>query len=74
MLSSYCIGKVDNLKMEQYECPGKDTSLVINNLVSKQFKYMNFEISQLGTECPKEHIDNYNKNSSKQVGDFKNSN
>ena len=65
--------------MEQYECPGKDTGLVINNLVSKQFKHMNFEISQLRTECPKEHIDNYNKDSSKRVDtvievDFENSN
>ena len=48
VLRPHCIGKVDNLKMEQYECPGEDTGLVINNLVSKQFKLMNFEISQLG--------------------------
>jgi len=45
---------------------------------NKQFKHMNFGISQLGTECPKEHIDNYNKNSPKRVGtvlevDFENS-
>ena len=48
VLRPHCIGKVDNLKMEQYECPGEDTGLVINYLVSKQFKLMNFEISQLG--------------------------
>lgn len=68
VLSPHSIGKVNNFKMEQYECPGKDTGLVINNLVSKQFKHMNFEIRQLGMECPKEHIDNYNKNTLERVG------
>jgi len=32
VLSLHNIGKVVNFKMEQYECPGKDTDLVINNL------------------------------------------
>lgn len=68
VLSLYNIGKVDNSKMEQYECPGEDTSLIVNDLASKQFKLMNFDSSELGTECPREHIDNYNSNSLKRVG------
>lgn len=32
------VGEVDKFKMEQYECLGRDTASVINNLVEKLFK------------------------------------
>jgi hypothetical protein len=68
VLVMYKIGRDEDTKMEQYECPGKDTGQVINELVAQQFKAMNIETRQLGMECPKEKIDAYNKVSLKLVG------
>lgn len=67
-LALYNIGIDKNIKLEQYECPGKDTGQVINDLVSQQFTLMNIESRQLGMECPKEKIDSYNKIAFKRVG------
>jgi hypothetical protein len=47
--------------MEQYECLGKDTSQVVNDLVSQLLKSINIKNCYLGMECPKEKIDAYTK-------------
>jgi len=67
-LFKYNIGLDKNTKLEQYECPGKDSGQIINELVSQIFKNLDIENQHLGTECPKEKIDAYNKISLKLLG------
>lgn len=66
-LALYNIGTDENTKMEQYECLGKDTGQVVNDLVSQLFKSMNIESRLLGMECFKD------KNRSLQQSFFKTS-
>lgn len=68
VLALYNIGTEEDMKLEQYECHGKDTGQLLNDLVSQLFTSMNIESRQMGMECPKKRIDAYNEVTFKRVG------
>jgi len=68
ILAPYNIGIDRNTKLEQYECPEKDTGQVVNKAVSRLFKDMNIESRHLGMERLEEIIEAYNKVSLERVG------
>lgn len=56
VLARYSIGKND--LVEQYECPGEKSEIIINDIVMKEFSAMT---SGAGSLCPYALIEEYNK-------------
>jgi len=44
--------------LEQYECPGKNSEEIINDIILKEFNAMT---SGAGSLCPQELIEQYNE-------------
>ena len=56
VLAKYSIGT--NTLLEQYECPGKNSEEIINDIILTQF---NAITSDSGSLCPQELIERYNE-------------
>lgn len=56
VLAKYSIGT--NTLLEQYECPGKNSEEIINDIILTAFKAMT---SSAGSLCPQELIERYNE-------------
>lgn len=55
VLKKHSIGSVENNTLEQYFCKDKNTEIIINSLILKQFEEMD-----AGLLCPEILISDYN--------------